>query len=78
MKLTTWRKGQGLTQWALAKALDCSQSYVSQIERAHDALQPGRDMLVRIYTLTGGAVQPNDFVDLPNLNQTCLDQRDAA
>jgi transcriptional regulator with XRE-family HTH domain len=67
VKLATWRKGQGMTQWALAKALDCSQSYVSQMERAHDALMPGKDMLGRIYALTQGAVEPNDFVDLPQL-----------
>ena len=67
MKLAVWRKKEGLTQWALARALDCSQSYVSQIERAHNALMPGKDMLARIYELTGGEVQPNDFVDLPVL-----------
>lgn len=67
MKLAAWRKRQELTQWALAHALNCSQSYVSQIERAHDALMPGKDMLARIYELTGGEVQPNDFVDLPVL-----------
>lgn len=69
MKLAAWRKSKGLTQWALAQALGCSQSYVSQIERAHDALMPGKDMLAKIYELTGGEVQPNDFVDLPVLTK---------
>ena len=62
-----------MTQIQLAKALDCSQSYVSQIERANDPLMPGRPILERIYALTGGAVEPNDFVNLPQLLQ-----RDAA
>ena len=73
MKLAAWRKTQGMTQIQLAKALDCSQSYVSQIERANDPLMPGRPMLERIYELTSGRVEPNDFCNLPQISQ-----RDAA
>lgn len=68
VKLANWRKLHGLTQAALADELGCSQSYVSQIERADDPIVPGKDILARLYELSGGEVQPNDFYDLPDLN----------
>jgi transcriptional regulator with XRE-family HTH domain len=65
VKLAVWRKEQKMTQAAMAAALGVSQPYISQIERAHNAMMPGKDVLVKIYELTGGKVEPNDFVDLP-------------
>ena len=65
MKLAEWRKRNGMTQAALAEALACSQSYVSQIERRVGAIVPGAEVMGKIYEVTAGAVQPNDFYDLP-------------
>lgn len=65
MKLALWRKKEGVTQVELAEQLGCSQSYISQIERARDPIVPGPGIMAEIYRLTGGAVQPNDFYDLP-------------
>ena len=65
MKLAIWRKNQGMTQAQLAEALGCSQSYISQIERASAPVVPGPAVAVAIYQLTAGAVQPNDFYELP-------------
>lgn len=69
MKLAGWRKKKGWTQAELADALGCSQPYVSQIERAVDPIIPGKDLLAKLYELSGGEVEPNDFYDLPNLSQ---------
>jgi transcriptional regulator with XRE-family HTH domain len=65
MKLAKWRELEGFTQVGLAAELGCSQSYISQIERARDPIVPGPPLMERIYLLTGGQVQPNDFYDLP-------------
>lgn len=67
MKLAAWRQKSGLTQSQLAQQLGCTQSYISQIERATGGLIPGPAIMIEIYTVTEGAVQPNDFYDLPSL-----------
>lgn len=54
-----------MRQAALADLLGCSQSYVSQIERATDPIVPGPAIMIAIFQLTGGEVQPNDFYELP-------------
>lgn len=69
MKLAAWRKKKCWTQAQLAEALGCSQSYVSQIERANDPLIPGKDLAARLYEISDGAVEPNDFYDLPTLSR---------
>ena len=69
MKLAEWRRKQAMTQAELATALGCSQSYVSQIERAVGAIVPGAAVMLAIFELTQGAVQPNDFYSLPPQQQ---------
>lgn len=73
MKLAVWRKKMGWTQGRLALALDCSQPYVSQIERASDPIVPGAVLMARVFEVTDGAVQPNDFYDLPAVAAAQLD-----
>lgn len=65
MKLAAWRKQEGKTQEWLASELGCSQPYVSQIERAVDPIIPGPEIMERLFRVTRGAVEPNDFYDLP-------------
>lgn len=65
MKLATWRKQEGKTQEWLAGELGCSQPYISQIERAVSPIVPGPELLEKIFAVTGGAVEPNDFYDVP-------------
>ena len=67
VKLAKWRKLRGMTQAQLGAAIECSQPYVSQMERANDPIVPGGDLMARIYSLTDGQVQPNDFYELPRL-----------
>jgi len=74
VKLAEWRRNQGIRQAGLAMALGCSQSYISQIERACEPIIPGTALMIAIYQMTGGQVQPNDFYTLPGL----LAQRKAA
>jgi len=59
---------KGMTQAALAAQLGCSQSYVSQMERGKAPIIPGPDVMAEIHRVTEGAVQPNDFYDLPDLS----------
>ncbi|GGD74044.1 helix-turn-helix domain-containing protein [Croceicoccus mobilis] len=75
VKLAKWRKLRGMTQAQLGAAIACSQPYVSQMERAVEPIVPGGDLMARIYQLTGGQVEPNDFYDLPRLD---ADRKDAA
>lgn len=56
-----------MTQSQLADALGCSQSYVSQMERANDPMIPGPPIMIELYLLSAGMVQPNDFYELPPL-----------
>ncbi len=67
MKLAVWRKTKGWTQATLAIELGCAQPYVSQMERARNSAIPGPALMIELFLLTDGAVQPNDFYDLPVL-----------
>lgn len=67
MRLVKWRKSRGLTQADLAAKLGVTQPYVSSMERAINPAVPGPPVMIALYELTGGAVQPNDFYDLPDL-----------
>lgn len=74
MKLAAWRKKKELRQAELALRLGCSQPYVSQIERAVNPIIPGADLMSRIFEVTDGEVEPNDFYELPNIGA----EKDAA
>ena len=78
MKLAKWRNQEGMTKADLAGELGCSQSYVSQIERARDPIIPGPGIMCVIYVLTSGQVQPNDFYDLPQCGTTSDDDEQAS
>ncbi len=67
MKLAAWRKKRGWTQARLAAELGVTQPYVSTMERGVDPQIPGPALMIEVFVLTGGAVQPNDFYDLPDL-----------
>ena len=63
MKLTTWRNEQGKTQADVAHKLRINQQRYSRIE---NGVVPPRWLMKKIVALTDGAVQPNDFYDLPD------------
>lgn len=65
LKLAEWRKQNGMSQVDLAEAIGCTQPYVSQIERAQRPVMPSPPVMERIFVVTEGAVEPNDFYDLP-------------
>lgn len=66
MKLAQWRKLKGLKQAQVAAETGVSQSFISLIERSIEPQTPNADVMRRVYILTEGAVQPNDFYDIPS------------
>ena len=70
MRFVDWRKRKGMTQVEAAARLGVTQPYISTIERAKDNAIPGPAVMIEIFRMTGGAVQPNDFYDLPSLQPT--------
>ena len=66
MLLAEWRKAKGWTQRELALVLQVSTPSVASWEQRLKV--PAAQHLVRIYCLSDGAVQPNDFYDLPDLS----------
>jgi transcriptional regulator with XRE-family HTH domain len=69
VRLAEWRKQKGWTQTDLAAKVGSTQPYVSAMERARNPAIPGPALMIEIYLVTGGAVQPNDFYDLPALSE---------
>lgn len=62
--LDTWLKASGLTHEQFAKMIGVSQAAVSLYRTGKR--QPRRPILRAIAAATGGAVMPNDFVELPD------------
>lgn len=58
-KLGDWRRQKGLTQAELADALECTVSTVARYENGTRDPEPATKE--RIFILTEGAVEPNDF-----------------
>lgn len=67
MRLVAWRKKMGWTQTQLAEKLGVTQPYVSSMERAVDPAVPNTSIMGRIFELSEGQVEPNDFYALPDL-----------
>lgn len=68
MKLAEWRRNQRLTQQQLADDLGCIVTSVARYETG--LRRPEDAVMQKIYQRTGGAVQPNDFYELPPLRPT--------
>lgn len=64
MKLAEWRRENRLTQAEVGTRLGVSSLLVSQWETGRR--RPGESNLQAIADLTGSAVLPNDFYDLPS------------
>jgi transcriptional regulator with XRE-family HTH domain len=69
VRLAAWRREQGWTQQQLADALGITQGTVSQIERVGSTQTPMTETVIAVYRVTRGAVTPNDFYELPSLDQ---------
>lgn len=65
MKLADWRRNVGMTQEELAAKLGLIPGSVARYESG--ARMPAAAVMVEIFALSGGAVQPNDFYALPDL-----------
>lgn len=64
-KLKAWREAEGLTQEAAADKLGVVRRTWHMWENGNGV--PSEGLMVRLYVLTRGAVEPNDFYDLPLL-----------
>jgi len=62
MKLKEWLTLSGTSQTDLARAVAAPVSSINRILKGQKI--PTHDLAVRIYFVTHGAVQPNDFYDL--------------
>ena len=67
MKLAEWRRNAGLTQQELADRLGCILTTVARYETG--LRTPEGPMMLKIFDVTDGAVQPNDFFDLAGTTQ---------
>jgi len=67
---------EGFSQQELADALGCTQSFISNIERASDPQIPrNRDFYAKVYALTRGEVDANSFIfpdGFPSVDQLAL------
>ena len=67
MKLSIWRKAQGLTLAEVAERVDVTEVTLSRYERGERI--PAREIMPKIVEATGGAVQPNDFYSVENKDE---------
>lgn len=67
MKLGDWRREKGLTQQDVADAIECVLPTVARYEAGSRV--PEQDAMRRIFVFTRGAVRPDDFYDLPDLDR---------
>lgn len=63
MRLTDHLEQSGMTQRQLAEKIGVSERAVRRYCAGHRV--PQKDILQKIYQVTGGVVTANDFVDLP-------------
>lgn len=72
MKLRAWREGEGLSRREVAEQLstDTATIYRWELDAGHsDKRIPTVGFMGRIHQLSRGAVAPNDFYDLPPIDQ---------
>lgn len=63
MKLSEWRDREGWSQQRLADKLGCTISTIWRYEQGQR--DPDADTKRRIFLITDGAVEPNDFYPMP-------------
>lgn len=74
--LDTWRRDQGLDYQQLAGRLMVNHETASRYCKGRRI--PARDIMRRIYVLTGGKVTANDFYGLPSVALAQEGRADAA
>ena len=63
-QLKAWRQEQGYSTTRLGALLGVGDATISRYERGRRLPEPA--IMVKLYVLSRGAVQPNDFYDLPD------------
>jgi len=64
MQLVEWRQRRGMTKVELAELIGVSVMQLYRYEKGR--CRPSPEVMRRIAHVTGGAVLPNDFYDLPD------------
>ncbi|MFN3991215.1 MAG: helix-turn-helix domain-containing protein [Erythrobacter sp.] len=64
MKLADWRRASGMTQEELAARLGLIPGSVARYESG--SRLPAPAVMIRLFEISDGAVQPNDFYALPD------------
>lgn len=62
MKLSYWLRLEGNSARDLASRVETTEATISRLRNGH--AQPSMELAERIFTATGGAVTPNDFLDI--------------
>lgn len=73
-KLRNWRRLNQLSQADAASKMQVARRTWHQWERG--AVVPGPEHMVNLVRLCGGAIEPNDFYDVPQRDK--FERRDAA
>lgn len=63
MKLADYLKENKILKHAFAEQIGCAPSTISRLLSGKHV--PDRETMTKIIEVTGGAVTPNDFFDLP-------------
>ncbi|MGY4224398.1 transcriptional regulator with XRE-family HTH domain [Bradyrhizobium sp. USDA 4503] len=75
MKLSDWIAREGLSHQEVGDRIGKSQAAVSRY--AAGKRMPDEETLIKIFEVTAGEVTPNDFVDLPVIEQERESEADA-
>lgn len=75
MKLIEFKKQNRMTEREVSNLL--GYSFGATVKWLQGNRIPGPEQMVRIFEVTNGLVQPNDFYDLPELPKQAEPQRDA-
>lgn len=67
MKLAQWRRASGKSQLQVAEAIGSTAASIARYEAGTRIPEAGA--MRALYLLTHGAVRPDDFYDLPDLNE---------
>lgn len=67
-KMRGWRRDQGLTQGQAGELAGVTRKTWHEWETGKT--RPSGDQMERLYQVTGGAIEPNDFYNLPPVAAT--------
>ncbi len=67
MRLESWLERERKTPTDFARSIDVDPSTITRLlpgDAKRQVRKPGREVMAKIYTATGGEVSPNDYLDV--------------